>query len=196
MTRSTIAPTPAKMAGSIWDMNAQAKMTAAHGPVAPCLQAPHDDAEEHEREPQAPRKGELPGQGRGDIAAVDRELRAEYVGQGRCGQNGRDGEGRLGYPAHEPGGHGHEDHGRRGDQLEGDVVGDHLGQSDDRIDREREIESDRRETVPIGRRPPRQAEMRRAAGVRLPTAGARGRPCRRRRWWCYGTGWTVGTGQK
>ena len=70
------------------------KITAAR-PGTPSLQAPHHQAEEHQGEPQAPAEGELPGQGRGDVAAVNGEFGAEHVGQGRRGQHGRHGERRL-----------------------------------------------------------------------------------------------------
>ena len=78
---STRAPRPGKHGGVDVRHERAGQHHRRPGPVAPGRQPAHDEAQEDQGEPQAPGKGELAGQRRGDVAAVDREIGLENVGR-------------------------------------------------------------------------------------------------------------------
>ena len=92
-------------------------------PVAAGLQALHDHAHVDDAEAEGHGEGELAGQGRGDVAAVDREAPVEEERQRGDGQDRRGREPEVGEPPERVGGHRQRDQAADRHQLERHAVG-------------------------------------------------------------------------
>ena len=115
-------------------------------------QAAQEHAEVEHRERERDGEGELAGQRRRDVAAVDGEGPIEEEDGGADGEERRAGEGQVGELAEGPGGDGQRQHAADGHQLEGDAVGDHQAEQGDQQRRDHHVELVGGEAVvPVGR---------------------------------------------
>ena len=123
-------------------------------------QAPSHHAEEDQRQRQGDRKSELSGQRRCEIAPVDRERTVKEERRRTDGEERWRRERESGQASEGPRSDRHGDHTTHRHQLEGDAVGQHVGQQGDRQHRRHHVEVERREPgVPV-RGPPGEPERR------------------------------------
>ncbi len=120
-------------------------------PVPAVLEAPGDQPQEHQGDGEADREAELPGHRRRDVAAVDGELPPEKIREGGQGEAGRTGKAQPGQPPEPPRRDWQGQQAGNGDQLEGNVVRDDVGQQGDGNDGAREIKRQGgKAVVPVG----------------------------------------------
>ena len=135
--------------------------------VSPGAQAGRDDPEEHQRDREAEREGELAGEGREEVPPVDGEARLEEERKCRGGQARRPRVAQPGELPEGPGTHREEECPEDGHQLEGDVVVDERVEHDGDQSRQREVEGVEGKAVVPARVPPGQPAVRQQIGLQI-----------------------------
>ena len=184
------APTKQNSVGTRWHSTHADSSSTAGMREPPGAHAPHDDAQEDERDREPEREGVLPRHGRVQVAAVDGEGLVEQERQGEDGEHGGPGPLQARQPAEGPRRDGEGDRAEDGDELEGDVEGDDV--AEDRRQGVGEGEVEGVERAGRRRRPGTSpSRARAAAGSSSGTGPGRSAPRCRPRWsWCWpAAGW-------